>query len=162
MLAPASTASQGDTVDGVQCAPVEQLVYHIHSHLQVYVDGAPRVLPAAIGLVGPVSEQTPYGPFYGAQTCYYWLHTHATDGVIHVESPSVRIYTLGNFFDEWRHPLSATQVAGDRGKVAAFVNDKPWTKDPRAIPLLPHESIQLDIGKPVVPPHLISWAGTNL
>jgi hypothetical protein len=161
-LAPAATTVQGATVDGVQCAPIEQLVYHIHSHLQVYVNGEPRALPAAIGLVGPVSQQTPYGPFYGAQQCYYWLHTHASDGVIHIESPSARIYTLGNFFNEWSQPLSGTQVAGAKGKVAAFLNGKPWTKSPTAIPLLPHASIQLDVGSPVVSPRTISWAGTSL
>jgi hypothetical protein len=161
-LAPASTTTQGATVDGIKCAPIEQLVYHIHAHLQVYVNGQARSLPAAIGLIGPVSEDTPYGRFYGAQTCYYWLHTHASDGIIHVESPSVRIYTLGNFFDEWRQPLSRTQVAGAKGKVTAFVNGKPWTKDPRTIPLIPHASIDLDVGAPVVPPKIISFAGTNL
>jgi len=161
-LAPAGTTSQGATVDGVQCQAQEQVLYHIHAHLQVYVNGKPQTLPAAIGMVGPVSEQTPYGPFYGAQQCYYWLHTHATDGVIHIESPSVRIYTLGNFFDEWNQPLSANQVAGEKGKVTAFVNNKPWTKSPTAIPLIAHASIQLDVGSPVVAPHEISWAGTNL
>lgn len=161
-LAPAATASQGATVDGVQCQPSEQVVYHIHAHLQVYVDGQPRALPAAIGIVGPVAQQTPYGPFYGAQQCYYWLHTHTSAGVIHIESPSARIYTLGNFFDEWNQPLSAAQVAGDKGKVTAFLNDKLWTQSPAAIPLLPHASIQLDVGSPVVPAHEISWAGTNL
>ena len=161
-LAPAGTTSQGSTVDGVQCAPIEQLAYHIHAHLQVYVNGQPRALPAAIGMVGPVAQQTPYGPFYGAQQCYYWLHTHASDGIIHIESPTARVYTLGNFFDEWNQPLSGTQVAGDKGKVTAFVNDKPWTKSPRDVPLVPHESIQLDVGTPTVAPHEISFAGTNL
>jgi hypothetical protein len=161
-LAPAATTVQGATVDGVQCAPVEQLAYHIHAHVQVYVNGQSRVLPAAIGMVGPVAQQTPNGPFYGAQQCIYWLHTHASDGVIHVESPSARIYTLGNFFNEWNQPLSGTQVAGDKGKVTAFLNDKSWTKSPTAIPLLPHASIQLDVGSPVVPPQTISWAGTSL
>jgi hypothetical protein len=161
-LAPASSTTQGATVDGIQCAPIEQLAYHIHAHLQVYDNGEPRALPAAIGLIGPVSEQTAYGPFYGAQQCYYWLHTHASDGVIHIESPSKRIYTLGNFFDEWRQPLSRTQVATVKGKVTAFLNGKPWTQDPRAIPLLPHASIQLDVGAPTVPPKIVSFAGTNL
>ncbi len=149
-------------MDGIQCAPLEQLVYHIHSHLQVYVNGQPRSLPAAIGLIGPVAQQTAYGPFYGAQQCYYWLHTHTQDGIIHVESPSKRVYTLGNFFDEWRQPLSRTQVASDKGKVSAFLNGKRWTQDPRTIPLLPHASIQLDVGAPTVPPKIISFAGTNL
>ncbi|HUA70898.1 MAG TPA: hypothetical protein VMA96_07450 [Solirubrobacteraceae bacterium] len=161
-LAPAATTSQGATVDGVQCEAQEQVAYHIHAHLQVYVNGQPRALPAAIGMVGPVSEQTPYGPFYGAQQCYYFLHTHASDGIIHIESPNERIYTLGNFFDEWNQSLSGTQVAGDKGKVNAFVDDRPWTRDPRTISLTPHESIQLDVGSPVVAPHEISWAGTNL
>ena len=161
-LAPAATTTQGATVDGVQCAPIEQLAYHIHAHLQVYVNGQPRALPAAIGLIGPIYENTPYGRFYGAQKCYYWLHTHASDGVIHIESPSARVYTLGTFFDEWRQPLTTTEVAGNKGKVTAFVNGKPWTKDPRAIPLIPHESIDLNVGTPVVPAHVISWAGTKL
>jgi hypothetical protein len=149
-------------VDGVQCAPVEQLVYHIHSHLQVYVGGQPRALPGAIGLIGPVAQQTAFGPFYGAQRCIYWLHTHTSDGVIHVESPSKRVYTLGNFFDEWRQPLSGTQAGGAHGKVTAFLNGKRWTKDPRTIPLVPRAAIQLDVGSPSVPPQAVSWSGTSL
>jgi hypothetical protein len=161
-LASAASTTPGTPVDGVQCAPVEQLAYHIHSHLQVYVNGQPRALPGAIGLIGPVPQQTAAGPFYGAQTCYYWLHTHTSDGVIHIESPTPRIYTLGNFFNEWRQPLSRTQVASAKGKVTAFLNGKPWTKDPRAIPLDPHAAVQLDVGPPTVPPQPVSWTGTNL
>jgi hypothetical protein len=163
-LAPASTTTLGDgaTVDGIQCAPVEQLAYHIHSHLQVYVNGQPRALPAAIGMLGPVAQQTAYGPFYGAQQCIYWLHTHTSDGVIHIESPTKRVYTLGNFFDEWHQPLSRTQVAGAKGKVTAFLNGKPWKQDPRAIPLLAHASIQLDVGSPAVRGKVVSFAESNL
>ncbi len=95
-------------VDGIQCAPLEQLAYHIHVHLQVYVDGHPRYLPPAIGMIHPVAQQTANGPFYGAGKCYYWLHVHAGDGIIHIESPTQKIYTLGDFFDEWRQPLTAT------------------------------------------------------
>jgi hypothetical protein len=161
-LAPAASTAPGTTVDGVQCAPVEQLAYHIHAHLQVYVNGEPRALPGAIGLIGPVAQQTAYGPFYGAQQCYYWLHTHTSDGIIHIESPTKRIYTLGNFFDEWRQPLSRTRVASAKGKVTAFLNGKPWKRDPRAIPLLAHASIQLDVGPPTVPAKIVSFAKTNL
>jgi hypothetical protein len=162
VLAPASTTAPGTTVDGIQCAPIEQLAYHIHAHLQVYVDGQPRALPAAIGLLGPVPQQTAAGPFYGAQKCYYWLHVHAQDGIVHIESPTQRIYTLGNFFDEWRQPLSSSQVAGAGGPVTAFINGKRWTKDPRALPLDPHAVIQLDVGTPVVPFATFSWAGVGL
>lgn len=113
-------------------------------------------------MMGPVAQNTAYGPFYQATRCYYWLHTHTADGIIHIESPSVRIYTLGNFFDEWRQPLSSEVVATAHGPVTAFFNGKRWTKSPRAIPLLPHGVIQLDVGKPVVPPQSVSFAGTGL
>jgi hypothetical protein len=149
-------------VNGVQCAPIEQLAYHIHAHLQVYVDGSPRALPGAIGLVGPVAQQTAQGPFYGAQGCYYWLHTHTNDGIIHIESPTKRIYTLGTFFDEWNQPLSATQVAAATGPAVAYVNGKRFNGDPRSIPLDAHAVIQLDVGSPAVKAQPFSWAGFGL
>ncbi len=161
-LAPAATTSTSRDVDGVQCAPLEQLAYHIHAHLQVYFDGSPRQLPGAIGMLGPVAQQGPGGPFYGATVCYYWLHTHTADGIIHIESPTQTIYKLGMFFDEWGQPLSPDQVATAHGPVTAFVNGKRWTKSPRAIPLEPHAVIQLDVGKPLVPFHNVSFAGTGL
>ncbi len=161
-LAPASSTAPGIPVDGIQCAPIEQLAYHTHAHLQVFVDGQPRSLPGAIGMLGPVAQQTPYGPFYAATQCYYWLHTHASDGVIHIESPTQRIYTLGQFFDEWGQPLSAVQVAGAKGPVSAFLDGRRWRGSPRALLLEPHAVIQLDVGSPVVPFANVSWAGTGL
>jgi len=161
-LASASSTVGRTTVDGIESAPVEQLTYHIHAHLQVYVNGQPRALPPAIGLLGPVAQSSPQGPFYGATRCYYWLHVHAGDGVIHIESSTSRIYTLGNFFDEWRQPLSATQVAGDRGKVTAYVDGKPWTSSPRSLPLRAHAAIQLDVGLPTVPFQPFSWGSSQL
>lgn len=160
-LAPATTAP-GFPVDGIHCTPIEQLAYHIHVHLQVYVDGQPRSVPGGVGLVGPYAQQGAAGPFYGASRCYYWLHTHASDGVIHIESPTARIYTLGDFFDEWGQPLSANQVAGAKGRVTAFVNRRAWSESPRAVPLSPHALIQLDVGTPVLPFAPVSWAGTVL
>lgn len=160
-LAPAGTTQTG-MVDGISCAPIEQLAYHIHAHLSVFDNGTPRSLPGGVGIPGSVVELTNEGPVALGGQCIYWLHTHAPDGVIHVESPSVRIYTLGNFFDIWHQPLSSTQVAGVKGKVTAVVNGKPWTKDPRTIPLLPHAVIQLNVGSPTVPFQSVSWAGTQL
>jgi hypothetical protein len=161
-LAPASTTSPSRSVDGVKCAPVEQLAYHIHAHLQVYYNGSPSQLPGAIGLLGPVAQQSKYGVFYGATKCYYWLHTHTADGIIHIESPTATLYTLGEFFDEWGQPLSATQVATAKGPVTAFVNGKRWTKNPRDIQLKPHAEVQLDVGKPVVPFHNVPFGSTGL
>lgn len=161
-LAPASTTRPGTTVDGIQCAPIEQLSYHIHAHLQVYVNGQPRQLPGAIGLVDPVAQQTPNGPFYGAQRCYYWLHTHADDGIIHIESPTPQTYTLGEFFDEWGQPLTADKVGLAQGVVTAFVNGKRWTKSPREIPLKEQAVIQLDLDTPLTRPQAVSFGSQGL
>ncbi len=160
-LAPASTTGTGK-VDGISCGASEQLVYHIHAHLAVFKNGQAYTLPAGVGIPGSQAQQTNQGPIASGGTCIYWLHTHTTDGVIHIESPSKAIYTLGNFFDEWHQPLSETQVAGLSGKVTAFVNGKPWKKSPRDIPLLPHADIQLEIGQPAPPIVNIDWSQTQL
>jgi hypothetical protein len=130
------TAATGQPVGGIQCQTSEQLVYHVHAHLAIFGDGQPRTVPAGIGIPG---------------SCIYWLHTHDTDGIVHIESPDQRTYTLGNFFDIWGQPLSATQVAGDRGTVTAYVNGQRYTGDPRSIPLTAHALIQLNVGSDVAP-----------
>jgi hypothetical protein len=160
-VAPASSTAPGTPVDGIQCA-AEQLAYHIHAHLAVYAEGEALSLPAGIGIPGAKVQQTQYGQVVGQGTCFYWLHTHTTDGVIHIESPTQRIYTLGNFFDEWRQPLTATQVASVRGKVTAYVNGKLFAGSPRNIPLNAHAVIQLDVGGKPPPFMPISFAGSNL
>jgi hypothetical protein len=157
----ASTTGTG-VVDGIQCGATEQLAYHIHAHLSVYVNGSPRALPGGIGIPGSTVVQTAQGPVANGGQCIYWLHTHAPDGVIHVESPTQRIFTLGNFFDEWRQPLSSARVADASGHLTAFVNGKAWTKSPRSIPLVPHAVIQISIGSPVVPFRGMSWSGLQL
>ena len=159
-VAPASTTQTG-TVNGIQCGSKEQLAYHIHAHLTVFDNGQARSIPGGIGIPGSQVVQTTEGPVASGGQCIYWLHTHAPDGVIHVESPTQRIYTLGDFFDEWHQPLSADQVGDVKGKVSAVVNGKPWTKSIRAIPLDPHQVIQLNVGSPV-PFETVNWSGTGL
>ncbi|PZS12378.1 MAG: hypothetical protein DLM64_05105 [Solirubrobacterales bacterium] len=160
-LAPASTTQTG-SIDGIRCGATEQVAYHIHAHLAVFVNGTLRALPAGVGIPGSTAELTSKGPVAAGGQCYYWLHTHAPDGVIHVESPTQRIYTLGEFFDEWHQPLSANRVAGTSGKVTAILNGKPWGGDPRSIPLSPHAVIQLSVGAPAVPFQSVNWAQTQL
>ena len=65
-------------------------------------------------------------------------------------------------FDEWHQPLSASQVAGAKGAVVAYVNGKRWPADPRTIPLDPHAVIQLDVGSPAVKFQPFSWSGVGL
>jgi hypothetical protein len=159
-VAPASTTQTG-TVNGIQCGSKEELAYHIHAHLTVFDNGQARSVPGGIGIPGSQVVQTTEGPVASGGQCIYWLHTHAPDGVIHIESPTQRIYSLGDFFDEWHQPLSATQVGDVKGKVSAIVNGKPWTKSIRAIPLNPHQVIQLNVGSPV-PFETVNWSGTGL
>jgi hypothetical protein len=160
-VAPASTTGTAK-VHGITCGPSEQLVYHIHAHLAVFKNGQSYTLPAGIGIPGSHAVNTNQGPIASGGSCIYWLHTHTTDGVIHIESPTKRIYTLGDFFDEWHQPLSANQVGTVSGAVTAFVNGKQWKKDLRAIPLLPHADIQLQIGQPAPAPVKIDWSQTQL
>jgi hypothetical protein len=160
-IAPTGTTQTG-TVDGIRCGPTEQLAYHIHAHLSIFVNGKPRALPGGVGIPGSQEVQTSEGPVAQGGQCIYWLHTHAPDGVIHVESPTERIYTLGDFFDEWHQPLSSNQVGDAQGKVTALVDGKPWTHDPRKIPLEPHSVIQLNVGSPQAPFQALSWSGLQL
>jgi hypothetical protein len=159
-VAPASTTQTG-TVNGITCGSKEELAYHIHAHLTVFDNGKARSVPGGIGIPGSQVVQTTEGPVASGGKCIYWLHTHAPDGVIHVESPTQRTYTLGDFFDEWHQPLSASQVGDVKGKVGAVVNGKAWTKNLRAIPLNPHAVIQLNVGSPV-PFETVNWGGTGL
>jgi hypothetical protein len=156
-LALAASPSPGQSVDGISCAPLEQLAFHIHVHLTVFVDGTARQIPYSIGISDPQTIGTPQGPFVAAGSCFTWLHTHAADGIVHIESPMQRSFTLGDFFDVWGQPLSATRVATAGGKVTAFVDGRPYLGNPREIPLLAHEQIQLEVGRPLVKPESITF-----
>ena len=158
-LADLGKAATGQDVDGIKCETSEQVAYHIHAHLAIYVDGKPRQVPFGIGIPDPVTQQANGYPFVVSGKCFSWLHTHMSDGVIHVESPSQRGYTLGQFFDLWGQPLSAAQVGPVTGTVTAFYRGKPYTgSDLRTIPLTAHADIQLDIGQPLVAPEVTNFA----
>ena len=160
-LAPATTTELGQIVDGIQCERIAQLAYTAYSHLQVYVEGSPRALPGGIGLVGLSPEVTQNGLFYGADTCMYWLHTRAADGLIEVESPRPANYTLGDLFEVWNQALSRNRLAGNRGPVTAIVDGRRWHGDPTTIPLTEHEVIELAVGRPVPAPAAVNWVGTG-
>jgi len=156
-LAGAATSANGQPVDGISCQTSEQTLFHIHAHLTLFVNGAPRQVPAAIGIPGAQTQNTPHGPFIASGRCFYWLHTHAPDGIIHIESPVQRTYTLGDFFDEWGQPLGPSQVGPAKGHVTAYDNGQVYQGNPRNIPLSAHAQIQLEVGKPLVAPESITF-----
>jgi hypothetical protein len=156
-LAGTATAATGQAMDGIGCSAGEQTVFHIHAHLTIFVNGSPRQVPAGIGIPGAQVQSTPSGPFAEGGNCFYWLHTHAADGIIHIESPVQRSYTLGEFFDEWGQPLGPDRVGPAQGKVTAIYNGQVYRGDPRDIPLTAHARIQLEVGAPLVAPESIDW-----
>jgi hypothetical protein len=122
----------GTPIDGIRCDNMEGSVEHIHTHLQLVNRGRSVTIPAYIGMPRPLGS------------CLYWLHTHTTDGIIHIESPVVRTFTLGQFFDVWGEPLSRSAAYSLRargGSLSITVNGKAYQGDPRAIRLRDHEEI---------------------
>jgi len=161
-LARAASASDGTTVDGIPgCLPrAPQIAYQYSVHLSVFVEGAARQIPYGIGMTNGRADRTPRGTFVDPGNCFSILHTDAADGMIHVVSTKVRIFTLGNFFDVWGQPLGRNRVGPATGPVTVFVNGRPYTGNPRAIPLRKYAVIQLEVGRPLVAPAPLTKGGT--
>ena len=138
---------QGQPIDNITCGGMEYGTLHIHTHLAIFYNGTQIAVPRLVG----GSAAPPPG-------CLYWIHTHSMDGIIHVESPVLQPegsagFNLGMFFDIWGQPLSRDNVAGLKGPVIAYVNGTRYDGDLRMIPLLSHQQIVLEVGKPVPPPN---------
>ncbi|HEY4132070.1 MAG TPA: hypothetical protein VGM50_15770, partial [Gemmatimonadaceae bacterium] len=119
-----SVSAAGLPVAGISCDAQEGQRIHIHQHLVIFDHGKQVSIPANVG--------QPAG-----KRCIYWLHTHTPDGVIHIEAPKDRSFTLGDFFKVWGEPLSSTEASsakaakGERLKV--WVDGKPFKGDPNSI-----------------------------
>src|SRR3984957_2111225 len=165
-LATLLNAATGQTVDGIQCQTNEQLVLHVHTHLTIFVNGKAQVIPYGIGIPGFQAVSTAQGPFVQTGSCFYWLHVHANDGIIHIESPSTtESFTLGQFLNNWWIPLKKPQVGPATGNVTVFFTSpgqkaKLYTGNPNNIPLGNHYQIQLNVGTPIVAPvQITNWGG---
>jgi hypothetical protein len=118
--------------------PRELLDYHVHAHLDVFVDGQPQPVAQYIGIDltrGVLSS----------------LHTHDTSGIIHIEAGKPVDLTVGQFFDEWNVRLTDDCVG------AYCQAERPWkfvvngadaSGEPRAIVLHAHDELALVIGNP--------------
>jgi len=151
-LAPAPSYAFHPAVGSIPCESTERVTYHVHAHLAVFVNGKPAGVPYGIGIAEPrQARNTAGGPFVASGSCFYWLHVHDDTGVIHVEAANRQTFTLGQFFDIWQQPLSASQVGPQQGTVYAYLNGEKQTGDPRTIPLAAHNVIQLDVGQDTPP-----------
>ena len=139
----------------------EHLTYHVHAHLDVFVNGQKVTVPAGLGInihdPGVHTFETLGAPSYGginppcAQPCISPLHTHDISGVIHTESATVKDNTLGQFFTEWGVRLDDKCVQNycrPGTKVAVFVDGTPFAGDPRTIDLANLKEIAIVIGSP--------------
>jgi hypothetical protein len=121
-------AGQGLRPDGIGCRSPDGTAVRGRAHLDVFADGRRVTVPAGIGVL---------------DTCRYWLHTTAADGVVQIASPERRAFTLGDFFDIWGAPLSL----GLPGRLRAFADGRRVSGDPRRIALRDGQEIALVIGR---------------
>jgi len=148
---PTSGALQAGSIP---CDQLEHTQVHYHALLQIFNQGQAVAIPTNLGRTA---------------ACLYWLHMHTGEpGIIHIESPADRIFTLGDFFQVWGawsggpQPLDSMHVSsitlsgnekllvyrdgGDGAGPMAFPGD------PKAIVLRSHEIITLEVAPPMVSP----------
>jgi hypothetical protein len=138
----ASSSSSSLTIDGITCDRKEHFVSHIHTHLNIFMNGKEFVVPSNIGII--------------PDNCIYWMHTHDDTGVIHIESPDDRTFTLGQFFQIWGETFNNNQIFdklvdnNTNNTLNVYVNGKKVDSktDYRQIPLNGHDEIVIIYGKP--------------
>ncbi|HEX5430131.1 MAG TPA: hypothetical protein VFX17_03605 [Patescibacteria group bacterium] len=119
---------------GLAALSAEGTVMHIHQHLDIIINGQAIVIPADIGI---------------GTTFISPIHVHDTTGVLHVESPVVKDFTLGEFFTEWGVKFDdncvSTFCADDTHKLIVAVNGQPITNAANYV-LKAHDEIEVWYG----------------
>jgi hypothetical protein len=101
-------------IDGIECLRAEQLAFHIHAKLNITINNESYPIPAGIGII--------------PNNCIYWLHTHDDSGIIHIESPVEREFTLGQFLRIWNKFNSSDIIVQNitnnniNGTVVVYIN----------------------------------------
>lgn len=134
-------------IDGIACDELEHTEFHIHAHLTIRFGGEVSVIPGTVGI---------------RDVCFYWIHTHAIAGVIHVEAPRDTSPTLGEFFDIWGQILAERQVLDrplqpDEG-LYVYLNGERFEGDPRAIGLENLMTIEIQVGTAPFTPLPYEWS----
>ena len=125
----------------------EGAALHIHQHIDLFVKGVVVEIPPGVG----IDRQSPF---------IAELHTHDGSGIVHVEAPRIRPFTLGQFFDVWGLQFTATCIggycAGSRNRLWVWARGKKWAKDPRRIVLRQHDEIVIVFDTAADPPRAIA------
>jgi len=135
---PASDVARLVKAAGLALETHETLIHHVHAHLDIFIDGTHRTVPAGLGIVitDPAvhSGTTGGGPAYGginppcAQPCISPLHTHDITGVLHTESATAEENTLGQLFAEWDVKLTDSCIGtfcAPATPILVYVDGKP-------------------------------------
>lgn len=130
-------------INGIRC-DTAQNAYHIHVHLTIYINGQFVTIPKNIGIASDGN-------------CFYWMHTHTSDGIIHIEAPQKQSnLALDDFLTIWREgfaklsfPQDLTQTTGWK----IFVNGQPFAGSVTSplnteVPLSSHDIVTLEYGTP--------------
>ena len=136
-----ASAPNMTAVDGIRCDTMEFTMFHIHAHLDIFVNGKPFTIPSQIGI-------DPEG------RCLYWVHTHDDSGIIHIESPVEREFTFGNFIDIWGQTFNNTRLFDNNlnetnNTLSMYVNSVkvPTNTDFRNVNINAHDEIALIFGQ---------------
>lgn len=136
--APADAAARVRAA-GLPMLSSEGAVEHIHAHLDIRVDGQAVEVPAYLGIDRTRGTISP-------------LHIHDTTGVIHIESPVQRQFTLGELFSEWNVSLSADNIGALRATadkpLRVYVNGTQRSGNPAAITFAANDELALVYGAP--------------
>ena len=137
-------------VNNISCDEGEHADFHIHAHLTMYINGKRTDLPATIGIA-------PDG------SCIYWLHTHFTDGIMHIEAPKGASFTFGDFLKIWSSHFQSLnypkQLNSTKGW-QVYVDGKLYKGDFHNIQLHAHTLITLAYNSPGIKPDTtFSWNG---
>lgn len=130
--APAFGAADGKPIGGIQCERQEYGDFHIHAHLDIFVDGQAVTVPPLIGIIP-------------AEQCLYWMHTHDATGIIHIEAPKKRAFTLAQFFSIWKATREGMPARKDAPKT--YINGKKSSQPPDKVELGSLMEIVLVYGK---------------
>jgi hypothetical protein len=135
------TAKPAKPIDALGCNFNEQVTYHVHAHLTILDAGKNVAVPAYIG-------------FDTNHDCLYWLHSHDSSGIIHIESPKRLIPTLGQYLDVSKKTIGKSPLPTlKKGQtMKAFVNLRPYKGNIRDIKLHPHTQITIEYGPPFKAP----------
>jgi hypothetical protein len=130
-IAPVYGAADGQPIAGIRCERQEYGNFHIHAHLDIFIDGKPHAVPESIGIID--------------RTCLYWMHTHNPSGIIHIEAPETRAFTLAQFFEIWKSTAKGVPATKEAPKL--YVNGKRVNGRLEQVEIAPLAEIALVYGK---------------